>query len=65
MENRHKFPIVTDWKIGFTTRQIEELGPDEFVIHDFCSGWKCADVNKDTLDKVKSGELSLLSLQWY
>lgn len=56
---------ITKWKFGLITREIEQISPDEFIIHDYSSGWHQASVNKETLDKLKSGELSLLSLEWY
>lgn len=56
---------ITKWKFGLTTREIEEISPDEFIIHDYSSGWHQAKVDKETLDKVLSGNVSLLSLEWH
>ena len=53
-----------DWKFGLITRYVERVEDDIYQIHDTSSGWYTATVNKETLDKVTNGEISLLELNW-
>lgn len=53
-----------DWKFGMVTRNIERISKRKYIIHDTSSGWVYADVNIKVLEKVITGELSLLDLEW-
>ena len=55
---------IKDWKFGLITREVERISKTKYMIHDTSSGWSCAEVNKKTLDKLTTGEMSLLSLNW-
>lgn len=53
-----------DLKFGLCTRTIERTGKDRYVINDTSNGWTQATITRKTLDKVLSGEKSLLTLNW-
>jgi hypothetical protein len=55
---------MKDLKFGLITRQIERISKHFYLIHDFSCGWQTAFVTRKTLDKVLSGEKSILSLNW-
>lgn len=53
-----------DWKFGLITREILRVDKDKYVISDLSCGWYEAVVNRETLDKVVNGEISLRELKW-
>lgn len=55
---------MKDLKFGLITRQIERISKHFYLIHDTSGGWLTAFVTRKTLDKVLSGEKSILSLNW-
>lgn len=63
---------MKDLKFGLITRKVERISKHFYLIHD-TSGvylpcpkayWQTAFVTRKTLDKVLSGEKSILSLNW-
>lgn len=53
-----------EWKFGLITREVEQISDDLFVIHDLSSGWLTAEVNRETLEGLMNGTISLTTLNW-
>lgn len=51
-----------DWKFGVCTREVSRISNDSFEINDFSCGWTSAIVNKETMEKLTAGEVSLLDI---
>ncbi|MGH2666086.1 hypothetical protein [Flavobacterium sp.] len=59
-----KIGHVFDWKFGLITREVERLSDDAFQIHDTSGSWVSAIVNLETMKKLTTGEISLLSIDF-
>ena len=55
---------MIDWKFGLINRQVERISENDYLIHETIDGWHSAKVDKETLDKLFNGEMSLLELDW-
>lgn len=53
-----------EWKFGLISREVEQISDDLFVIHDLSSGWLTAEVNRETLEGLMNGTISLTTLNW-
>lgn len=53
-----------DWKFGLINREVYRISEDEFEIHETSGSWLVARVNKETLQGLKEGRISLLELDW-
>jgi hypothetical protein len=53
-----------DWKFGLITRTCYRVNEDTYTIHDFSDGWKIAEVNHETFEKLTVGEIGLETLNW-
>lgn len=53
-----------DFKFGLITRTCYREKEDLYQIDDCSDGWQTAFVNHETFEKLISGEISLLSLDW-
>lgn len=53
-----------EWNFGLCIREVYRHSENSFLITDTSDGWKEAEVNKERLQRVLDGEISLLSLNW-
>jgi hypothetical protein len=53
-----------DWKFGLITRYVERISFNKYQIHDTSSGWYTATVDKETLDNLTTGKMSLIEIDW-
>lgn len=54
----------TDWKFGLVTRDVYRISETKFELTDTSHGWLNCIVNLDTMDRLISGEQSILELNW-
>jgi hypothetical protein len=60
-------PVSTglEWKFGLITYYVYRAHEDRFEIDDTSGDWVRAEVNKETMTKILSGEVRLDSLNWF
>ena len=66
MEKIMNLPIghSMDWKFGLITRDVYRMSEDKFDITETCGGWVNAIVDKQTMQDILEGKISLLELDW-
>jgi hypothetical protein len=60
----HQIGTYKTWKFGLISREVYRISENLFEINDTSSGWVSATVGKRTMEKLISGEKSLLDLKW-
>ena len=67
MEKIMNLPIghSMDWKFGLITRDVYRMSENEFDITETCGGWVNAIVDKQTMQGILEGKISLLELDWF
>lgn len=61
---QHQIGTWKIWRYGLITREIYRKSEDSFEINDTSSGWTTCTVNKQQMNALYVGEMSILDLNF-